>query len=340
MKKLSIMFTFLFLFVIGIFTVHPTTAQAANLNYTVSVDHPDNQVSSNISYFDLKVKPDDHQKLTIHIDNTDSTAHKYLISINRANTNSNGVIDYSKHGTKADSSLESDIEKMVPQPKTVTVPANTNQAESFELNVPKNEFKGIVLGGIQVKSLDSNKQPVNKKGVTLNNQYAYVIGLQLQESSASIKPNINLNYVKSKQINYQNYIVANLQNDQPTLINKIDANARITKQGGEIAVYKLAKPGLDMAPNSNFDLPVSTNNKPLKAGKYTLHLKLSTSTKTWNFTKNFTISSTKAKQMNKTAVGETKSNNNWLMLTLIGILILIIIALMFVIIKNKNKNKK
>lgn len=338
MKKLSIMFSFLVLLVASFLTTNFTNTQAANLNYTVSADRPDNQTSSNVSYFDLNVKPGDKQKLTFHIKNTDSTQHKYLVSINRAGTNVNGVIDYSKHGTKADPSVQADIEKMVPKPKTVTVPANTNKAESFELNVPKKEFKGIVLGGIQIKLLDSNNNKTStKKGVTINNEYAYVIGLQLQESSEKCKPNINLKYAKTKQINYQNYIVANLQNDQPTIINKINANAKVTKEGSSTTVYKLEKDGLDMAPNSNFDLPVSTDNTPLKPGHYTLHLKLATSNKNWNFTKNFVISSTKAKQMNKTAVGETNTKENWPMLALIAFLVLIIAALLAIIIKSRNK---
>ncbi|WP_164508356.1 DUF916 and DUF3324 domain-containing protein [Companilactobacillus kedongensis] len=337
MKKLSIMFFFLILLVASFFTTDLTTAQAANLSYTVSADHPDNQIDSNISYYDLKVKPGDSQKLTFHINNSDSKEHKYLISINRASTNINGVVDYSKHGSEPDPSVKADIEKMVPEPKTVTVPADTNKAESFELKVPKKEFDGIVLGGVQIKLLDSAQNATNKKGVTINNQYAYVIGLQLRENSEKIKPNINLNYAKTKQFNYQNYIVANLQNDQPMLINKIKADAKVTKEGSGTTVYRLEKDGLDMAPNSNFDLPVSTNNAPLKSGNYTLHLKLSTSDKTWSFTKNFTITTTKAKQMNKTAVGETNTKENWPMLAVVAFLILIIAALLAIIIKSKNK---
>lgn len=338
MKKLSIVFSFFVLLLASFFTTDLTTTQAANLNYTVSPDLPDNQADSKISYFDLNVKPGDNQKLTFHINNTDNSDHKYLISINRASTNVNGVIDYSKHGAKADPSLQADIEKMVPQPKTVSVPANTDKKETFELKVPKKEFKGIVLGGIQIKLLDSpSSKTSDKKGITINNQYAYVIGLQLQEGSEKFQPHLNLRYAKSKQINYQNYIIANIQNDQPAIINKIKADAKVTKEGSEEPVYKLEKDGLDMAPNSNFDLPVSTDNTPLKSGNYTLHLKLTENDKTWNFTKDFNISTTKAKQMNKTAVGETNTKNNWPMMAVLAFLILIIAALLTIIIKGKNK---
>jgi len=92
MKKLLITMTML----VGVlFGGLMTTAQAENLNYTVSADLPKNQLNSKVSYFDLKVTPGQTQDLTIQIKNSDNAAHKYVVTPNRATTNDNGVIDYS-----------------------------------------------------------------------------------------------------------------------------------------------------------------------------------------------------------------------------------------------------
>jgi len=108
MKKLLITMTML----VGVlFGGLMTTAQAENLNYTVSADLPKNQLNSKVSYFDLKVTPGQTQDLTIQIKNSDNAAHKYVVTPNRATTNDNGVIDYSQSKAKADASLKFDINR-------------------------------------------------------------------------------------------------------------------------------------------------------------------------------------------------------------------------------------
>jgi hypothetical protein len=48
----------------------------------------------------------------------------------------------------------------------------------------------------------------------LTNKFAYVIGLALQEDAdySKIKPNMAMHSVNAKQMNYRNYITANVEN--------------------------------------------------------------------------------------------------------------------------------
>lgn len=315
-------------------------AHAENLNYSVSAELPKNQITDSVSYFDLKVTPGQTQDLTIRIKNSDSQAHTYIVSPNRAMTNDNGVIDYSQAKAKGDDSLKFDIKSALSPKQTVKVPAKTTKKVTIKLTVPKKDFSGIALGGINViqeKSTDSSKK---SSGTTIENQYAYVIGLQIREKAKiDVKPNMKLLQVKAQQINYRNYVTAQLENTEPVIMHGLKVKSYVTKAGSSKKVLTTDKENMAMAPNSNFNFAIGDGTKPLQAGKYTLHL-TATSDKgkyKWNFTKNFTISQDKAKSLNKTTVEKPKSYFWWFVG--LGALIVILLGLViWLLIKNRRQN--
>ncbi|KRK35443.1 DUF916 and DUF3324 domain-containing protein [Loigolactobacillus bifermentans] len=336
-KKLWLTFVALFwaLLLLPVSGVHAQT-----LHYSVSAELPSNQVDADLSYFNLKVTPGQQQNLTIRIQNTDSSAHQYRVSVNRAATNINGVIDYTKHNVKQPNSLKANIESMVPQPETVTVPAKTTKNVSLTLKAPQEAFQGIALAGIQVAELDTSASNQKSKGLSLTNKFAYVIGLQVQTQAdvTHVKPKLVLHSVKAKQINYRNNVSANLENTQPTIIHKLKVNAKVLKRGSTKAVFHMKKANMSVAPNSAFALPINANNTPLKAGKYTLDLTATASNGKyhWHFTKNFTITTKTANKLNKTAVDQ-KHSHNWMLWLIIGLAVLIIILLGVVIVLIKRR---
>lgn len=338
MKKLLITMTML----VGVlFGGLVTTAQAENLNYTVSADLPKNQLNSKVSYFDLKVTPGQTQDLTIQIKNSDNAAHKYVVTPNRATTNDNGVIDYSQSKAKADASLKFDIKSALSQSQTVEVPAKATKAVTFKLKVPKKGFTGIALGGINV--VQETAASKNKtSGMTIENQYAYVIGLQLQEEAkVTAEPNMKLLGVKAKQVNYRNYVTANLQNTAPVIMHGLKIKSYVTNVGSNKKITTTDKENLAMAPNSNFNYAIGDGNQALKAGNYTLHL-TATAEKgkhKWQFTRNFTISEQKAKELNKTAVGQEKQPNYFWWFVGLGVIILALLGLViWLILKNRRRD--
>ena len=313
-------------------------AHAENLNYTVSADLPENQRNSKVSYFDLKVTPGQTQDLTIQIKNSDSSAHKYVVTPNRATTNDNGVIDYSKSKAKADQSLKFDIKSALSKSQTVEVPAKTTKAVTFKLKVPQKIFSGVALGGINVVQ-ETSASKEKSSGMTIENQYAYVIGLQLQEEdNVTAKPKMKLLGVKAKQLNYRNYVTANLQNTQPVIMHGLKIKSYVTNVGSSKKLVTTDKENLAMAPNSNFNFAIGDGTKPLKAGKYTLHL-TATAEKgkyKWAFTRNFTISAQKAKQLNKTAVGQEKQTNYFWWFVGLGVIIIALLGLViWLLLKNR-----
>lgn len=78
--------------------------------------------------------------------------------------------------------------------------------------------------------------------------------------------------VSPGQINARNVILVNLQNDQKTYINQVAFSAEITKKGHEEVLYKEEKANMQIAPNTNFSVPIALKGQPLKPGDYHLSM--------------------------------------------------------------------
>lgn len=314
--------------------------QAASLHFSVAAQLPSNQADPNVSYFSLKVAPGQTQELKLVINNTDQTAHRYRIAVDRATTNTNGEIDYTKHHQPRAKSLAADIETMAPKPFVVKVPAQQKQTVSVKLTIPQTPWRGLVLGGIQVTELDTPQAPKPKKGLTMANEYAYVVGLALQESGnyAGITPKLALKSVAAHQLNYRNTITATLENITPTPIHQLKLKVKITKAGAKQTYIRYEKADMAMAPNSTFAFPISTNNTPLVAGHYHMDMQATTATQKFHFVKAFTITAKQARQLNHTAVDQQVSPFHWLLIgggIILGLLLLAVIALSLMLVRQR-----
>ncbi|WP_139008980.1 WxL protein host-binding domain-containing protein, partial [Lactococcus lactis] len=145
-----------------------------------------------------------------------------------------------------DTSLKFNLNKAISGKQAIKIPAKTSKKVSFQLSIPKNGFPGIALGGINVvQVLDKTQQ---ESGMSIRNQYAYVIGLKLQEKNrATVKPDLKLVNVKAKQIDYQNYVTARLQNPRPEIIHGLKIRSYITAANSNKKVYITNKKDMAMA---------------------------------------------------------------------------------------------
>lgn len=320
--------------------VLPTTTHAEDLNFSVNANLPANQIDSKNTYFDLKVEPSQTQNLEITIHNNYKTAHTFKVSPNQAVTNVNGIVDYSNHNLKKDSTLAAPFESMMAEPKTVTVAGNTDQTVSLKLTVPEKAFRGTVLGGIQVRDLTAGGQAKKTKGISLTNKYAYVIGVQLREETDElVEPNLKLNQIKTKQMNGYNSIAANLQNTEPVILHDFVVKAHINKRGSSKSVITTNKKDMTMAPNSNFDFELTPKDNKLTPGKYTLYLdaKGEDGKYHWKFKRDFVITQAEASRLNRSIVNG--QNYFWWLVIAVAFIILLILALIYMIWRLR-KNKK
>ena len=81
-----------------------TKVDAASMGYSVKANIPENQIDKDKSYFDLKMKPNEEQAITLTVSNSSEEKIELNIVPNNAKTNQNGVIDYSEENLKKDNS--------------------------------------------------------------------------------------------------------------------------------------------------------------------------------------------------------------------------------------------
>ena len=345
MKKYILLFLSFCLGIVTLigFNINPVSAAAApaTVNYSVSPEVAGNQIDKKITYYDLKVTPGQSESIKFKINNTDTADHTYTVAINRATTDVNGVIDYTRGSVKQDSDLKYNIEKLVTYPKKVAVAAKTSKEVTVKLNVPEGKFPGEILGGILV---DEDNQVNNKapNGVTLKSKYDYVIGLQLQENMAAIKSDLKLDKVYETSQKGQIYLDDELDNDVPKLEKNVSISARVTPVNSNKTILSANKKNMSLAPDSNFDYPVDVNqttgadrNKRLKPGTYTMYLdaKANNGQNLWNFKRKFTISSVQNKRVNK--VAPNNSNAKWMVIGIVAALIVVAGGIIWYYRKNK-----
>ena len=340
---------------------------ASSSNFNVSPEIPENQMDKNLGYFNLVMSPESQLTLSFKVNNATSKSITVEMAFAHSTTNGNGLAIYDSSKAIKDSSLKYNIEDFVDIPKKeVTIAAHAQVIMTAKVTMPKGMDTGILSGGFSFKEKEGNQESGSSKGVSIKNEYRYVIALVTQQNIQKVSPQLKLNEVKATQVNSRNVFAANLQNISPTYLQDMNATATVKGVTNSELKYSFENSDMKMAPNSNFDfaIPVSIKgnigdqtSKALEAGKYHLSMtvygvKSATGAyetivngKTvnyeykWTFEKDFEIAGEKAKKLNNSdPTVHYKEPINWLMI--IGIaLILIILLLTFLIFSSQRKKE-
>lgn len=337
MKKILILITILLL---GIH-IFPIIGQAKeSMGYSVSAIIPDNQIDKTLTYFDLKMEPNQKQEIHLFVSNSSDKEQTIEIIPNNAKTNQNGVIDYSQTNGKLDSSLKIPLTSIISKAQEVTLAPNEKKKITFTLQMPEKSFDGLVLGGFYIsKKQNTDKMKETEKDVQIINNYSYVIGIKIRENKNNVKPKIIMNEIKPMLLNYRTAITVNLQNTEATIINGLSVKAKVMKKGGSKKLHEVSKKELSIAPNSNFDFPINWENQILDTGKYTLQLVAKSGEDEWKFEEDFVISSKDSKLLNDGAIELDKQPANWIWIvtTVLFILLVFVILIIYFIYRNKKK---
>lgn len=299
---------------LGLFLSIPISAD--QITFGVQTHLPASQVDKSVNYYDLKLDPGATETATVTVSNNTTKEVRIKPKVTTATTNLNGVVEYSKSG-KSDKTLKYKMSDYVkPTQKEIVLKAKESKELTLEFKMPDKQFKGVMAGGLQLQDQNAlAKKNKAKSGTSVQNQYAYMIGLVMQQSTKKVTPQLKMGSVTATQENYRNTINTKLRNVTPTYVNKLSVNAKVKKQGSDKIVYSQKSTNMQMAPNSVFEFPLRLNGQKLKAGDYTMDIVAKSKGHTWHFTKGFTISADKANNLNKKDVS-IKTDYTWLYITL------------------------
>lgn len=339
---------------------------ASSSNFNVNPVTPENQIDKSLGYFNLLMNPEAEQNLTFNLNNTTSKSITVDMSFSRSTTNDNGLAIYDSAGKTKDSSLQYNIEDYVEIPKKeITISAHSQVTVTAKIKMPQGANSGVLAGGFAFKEKKSKNQESTSKGVSITNEYRYVIALVIQQDTQKVSPQLKMNDAKATQVNSRNVFTANLQNMSPTYLQDMNAKATVKNVNNPEIKYSFENSDMKMAPNSNFNfaIPVSIQgnmkdqtSKALEPGKYHLTMTVYGVKNTngtyestvdgkavkyeykWEFEKEFEIAEEKAQKLNQSdTTVHYKEPINWLMI--IGIALILIILLLIFLIFSRKRNK-
>lgn len=323
--------------------ISPIIGQAeGSMAYSAKANIPENQINKTLTYFDLKMEPGQEQEISLTVSNSSDKQTTIILSPNSATTNQNGVIDYGQNKGKVDSTLKIPLSSVISKEQEVTLAPNETKQVLFTLKMPDKLFNGVLLGGFYVtKKEEAEDLKEAEKNVQIKNNYSYVIGIQLRETLEEVKPQLKMNQIKPALLNYRTAVTVNIQNTEATIIKEFDVHAKVRKKGNGTVLHEATKTDMSMAPNSNFDFPISWDNQSLEPGTYTLEMTAKSGENQWTFEEDFTISAKESKTLNTDAVELEKKAPNWtlIILSVIGAMTLLIGGMLYLIYKHKKKKE-
>lgn len=319
-----------------------TIALAENMSFAVTPEIPQNQKDRSKTYFDLEMKPDQKQTLDVTLKNNTDKELTVEVNANTAFTNDNGVADYSQFDrTDYDSTLKTPFSTIVkPQQKEIKLPANGQAVSKIDINMPKEEYDGLILGGLHFSEKQEETEDTSEGGVQIKNKFAYVVGVSLRETTNEVKTHLELNDIEPTQVNYRNFVQANLQNTEAEIVKDLNVDARVYTEKGKEVLHETKKEDMRMVPNSNFNFPISWDNKEFKAGTYRLEMDATGDGEDYHWVKYFTIDNKEAKKLNEAAVELDKESKLWLYILIAAIVIILLLILLIIFVLHKKKKEE
>ncbi|MGX7024909.1 DUF916 and DUF3324 domain-containing protein [Vagococcus hydrophili] len=310
--------------------------------FTYNVEFPENQMRKDVGFFHLKMKPSQKQTLVIKMGNVSTEKTTVNISLNGAKTNTNGVIEYGNNSIKNDKSLKYDFKDVVKGPDKVELKPGEEKNVEFKIAMPETSYEGVISGGIQMIEAGQGEDQKKAGGSVVINEYAYVVGLQLQEEDKVVVPELKLNSVKPGQSNFKNTIFVNYSNVKAAYLNNMTTEVQIAEKGKDTVIFEKKQAKMRMAPNTMIDFPIDMNGEAMKAGDYTAKILVTADNdirEEW--TKDFKITQEDADKFNERDVGLVQEKGlNWKMIILIVVGFFVVVVLIFIAVHLLRKNNK
>lgn len=252
-------------------------ANAESTSYLVRPVFSDNQVDTEVGYFDLLVTPGSEQTLAVEIKNQTNEMKVIKVYTTDAKTNPNAIIDYSQRKDSIDSSILSQY--LTIEDNEVELHPNETKKVLIQLNVPEEPFKGVILGGLYFEE----KQSENKEAI--QNKVAYSLAIQLRENFELLEENI----IFHDLVYRLGYLCLDIENDQSRILGKLEFNYSIRKKGTNKEIVNKKILNRQLAPNDCWTYMINLKQENLPVGEYELDLSIHSQTNVWKYRQTFSV---------------------------------------------------
>lgn len=309
--------------------------------YTVETIIPENQVDKTQSYFYLAVEPEKKQTIQVKIISTQKEPATVSLAVHDAVSSSVGSIDYANPSPKLDKSLNDPITSIVKIKdalKEITVQNFEEKIVEYEITPPKEAFSGVKLGSIRFVKVNEEE---DEKQEGLVPEFARVVALMLTEDEEPFNKGADL-ILKRVNLNLSNgrkVIAANIQNDQPKVMQEMQIQGQVTPKGESNVVAKHEMENFSVAPNSNFNFEIPLGLENFEPGTYVFKGKASGDGRKWSWEEEFTVGRERADKINRETVYKIIVPK-WVPWTAGGLLVVLMGLIGYLIRRQKQWNER
>lgn len=311
------------------------------LNFSVRTITPESQFGDDKGYFDVELQPGETEELTLVVKNVRNIPIDLSITAHTAYTNINGVVEYGGETDQPDPTLKVEMKDLLDvEDEPIRLEAGEEKRIVTTLTMPQDEVEGLLAGGLQLSEVaqEEEEEDSEDKGMQIINSFSYVIGVVASnDRTQTIVPELALLDVFADQINYRNAFSATIQNFLPTFVNELSVEAAIRREGSDTILYRASEEMMQMAPNSNFNFPISLNGERFRSGTYVLNMTARSGEHEWTWEETFDVTADEARRLNQSDV--SVKDTNWWLIAAIVLIVIIISVLAYTTYKNKKKAK-
>lgn len=311
------------------------------LNFSVRTITPESQFGDDKGYFDVELQPGETEELTLVVKNVRNIPIDLSITAHTAYTNINGVVEYGGETDQPDPTLKVEMKDLLDvEEEPIRLEAGEEKRIVTTLTMPQDEVEGLLAGGLQLSEVaqEEEEEDSEDKGMQIINSFSYVIGVVASnDRTQTIVPELALLDVFADQINYRNAFSATIQNFLPTFVNELSVEASIRREESDTILYRASEEMMQMAPNSNFNFPISLNGERFRSGTYVLNMTARSGEHEWSWEETFDVTADEARRLNQSDV--SVKDTNWWLIAAIVLIVIIISVLAYTTYKNKKKAK-
>ncbi|WP_169302744.1 DUF916 and DUF3324 domain-containing protein [Lacticaseibacillus paracasei] len=307
-------------------------------SFSVTTNQNTYQQNTELPYFDLLMEPGKTTTLSVNVINNDVATHRYTISINRAVTNTNTIIDYGQTKSEPMVGLNQKFNMMSivsPRTQKIAIPGHQQRVVKFKVTMPKITLKGVLLGGVHVRQEIEKKE---ESGYT--NRFNFVTTLLMRQSNKNAKANLRLNKVSVKTNNI-GVINASLTNSTAAYLTDLTIKSSLfNANNSEKLIAESKQKARSVAPNTKFNYQLPLRKQKLKSGHYILDLTIVSkkTEQTWHWRQTFTLSDKDANDVMR-ITGYYVPTPWWIWVLIgLGVLLLLILLLILWLLFKRHKH--
>ncbi|MCA5012420.1 MULTISPECIES: DUF916 domain-containing protein [unclassified Enterococcus] len=260
-------------------------------SFDVEAILPENQIDDQANYFQLLVEPKKRQVIKVKVSNHTDTKQTFLIMINQATTNKNGLLVYDEKKQEVDQNGDIQFSHIAKIKKNeITVARNSEKYAEIELSIPEKSFKGILLGGITISK--KNNAEKTSEGVAIKNALSYTIALLLTEDEKVDfygETDILLRQIRIVSSENKRALQIEIQNPYPEIVRDLSIEGNLYTEGHKKLISERKLDQVKFAPNSTLLFEMELEEKDIKNGTYLFEGTIFGSDKTWDLSEKLTI---------------------------------------------------